>query len=278
MSLSRELQLHIEQLKEIRGILHAMKNLAFMQIHKLQRLKAAQSRVVANIERAARDFLHFYPELAASEDIAEHICILLGTERGFCGDFNDSLIKAIETASYSGIIAIGSRLSARLDGVNPAILAAIDGANVTEEVPVIINRLIDAINSLHGNDAGVKAASFLRLTVVYHDSASNRITRQQILPPFWQKSEQVFPGHPPTLNLKPADFFAELVDHYLFAALHEILYSSLMAENQRRQQHLDGAVNHLDEESKKLHRKSQLYRQEEITEEIEVILLNTENL
>ncbi|MEQ1531113.1 MAG: F0F1 ATP synthase subunit gamma, partial [Methylococcales bacterium] len=77
------------------------------------------------------------------------------------------------------------------------------------------------------------------------------------------------------LNLPPVDFFSDLVQHYLFAVLHEIFYISLMAENQRRLQHLEGAVKHLDDETSRLRRKAQIYRQEEITEEIEVILLNT---
>jgi len=57
MSLSRELQLHITQLKEIRSILNSMKNLAFIEIHKLLRFKAMQGQAVANIKRAALDFL-----------------------------------------------------------------------------------------------------------------------------------------------------------------------------------------------------------------------------
>jgi len=65
MSLSRELQLHITQLKEIRSILNSMKNLAFIEIHKLLRFKTMQGQAVANIERAALDFLDFYPGLAA---------------------------------------------------------------------------------------------------------------------------------------------------------------------------------------------------------------------
>ena len=61
---------------------------------------------------------------------------------------------------------------------------------------------------------------------------------------------------PPVLNLAPADFLIELSDHYLFAVLHEILYVSLMAENRRCVQHLEGAVKHLVEESDKLRRQS----------------------
>ncbi|MFI3158184.1 MAG: F0F1 ATP synthase subunit gamma [Methylococcaceae bacterium] len=277
MSLSRELQLHITQLKEIRSILNAMKNLAFMEIHKLQRFKAMQGQAVANIERAAFDFLNFYPDLAEADEDAAHICILLGTERGFCGDFNESLVNAIASQTYTGIIAIGSRLCNRLEGVTPAVMAMLEGANVAEEVSEIINRLIDTISS--NSEAMNEVASPFQLTVVYRDDTSNRISRRQVLPPFLQPPKQTFHyGNPPVLNLQPGEFFADLVDHYLFAVLHEIFYISLMAENNSRLQHLEGAVNHLDDETVKLQRKSQIYRQEEITEEIEVILLNAENL
>ena len=112
----------------------------------------------------------------------------------------------------------------------------------------------------------------MQLTVVYHDNMPNQITQRQILPPFpeQQVREHRRFGNPPILNLEPGDFFADLTDHYLFAVLHEIFYISLMAENHSRLQHLEGAVKHLDDETVNLRRKSQIYRQEEITEEIEV--------
>jgi F-type H+-transporting ATPase subunit gamma len=274
MSLSRELQLHIAQLKEIRSILNSMKILAFMETHKLQRFKTMQGLAVANIERTALDFLDFYPGLAAAEHNVAHVCILLGSERGFCGDFNESLINAIAAQACTGIIGIGSRLNNRLEGIATEVIATLEGANVAEEVPAVINRLVDAISALHG-----KSSTALQLTVVYHDNASSQVSQRQVFPPFAQPNQETpHYGHPPVLNLEPGEFFTDLIDHYLFAVLHEIFYISLMAENNSRLQHLEGAVNHLDDETVRLQRKSQIYRQEEITEEIEVILLNTENL
>lgn len=279
MSLSRELQLHITQLTEIRSILNSMKNLALMEIHKLQRLKTMQGQAVANIERAALDFLDFYPGPAAVDDNAAHVCILLGAERGFCGDFNESLINMIATGAYTGVIAVGSRLCNRQEDIAAEVIATLEGANVAEEIPAVINRLIDAIGSLHDGGTATKAVPALQLTVVYHDTAPNQIAQRQVLPPFpRQNGQTLHDGNPPVLNLEPGEFFADLLHHYLFAVLHEIFYISLMAENHRRLQHLEGAVNHLDDETVKLQRKSQIYRQEEITEEIEVILLNAENL
>ena len=147
MSQSRELQLHIAQMEEIRSILNSMKNLALIEIHKLTRFQTMQGQAVANIENAALDFLDFYP-LPVADDNATPICILVGAERGFCGDFNESLINAIAAEAYSGIIAIGSRLCNRLVDNPLEVIASIEGANVAEEVPAILNRLIDTISSL----------------------------------------------------------------------------------------------------------------------------------
>lgn len=279
MSQSRELQLHIAQMEEIRSILNSMKNLALIEVHKLVRFQTMQCQAVSNIENAALDYLDFYP-LPDAEDKVTSICILVGAERGFCGDYNESLINAIASDTYSGIIAIGSRLCNRLADYRHEVIATIEGASAAEEVPAILNRLLDAFSSLvssEGKNRRTNAVSELQLTVVYHDSIPGQISRRQILPPFPQQSQRKPAyGNPPLLNLEPGDFFSNLTGHYLFAVLHEIFYISLMAENQRRIQHLEGAVKHLDDETVNLRRKSQIYRQEEITEEIEVILLNSD--
>ena len=269
MSQSHELQLHIAQMQEIRSILNAMKNLALMEVHKLQRYQTMQGQVVAHIENAASDFLSFYPDLLIENINAKRVCIVLGAERGFCGDFNDSLLSAIAKQNYAGIIAVGSRLCDKLLD-DAKLIAAIEGANVGEEIPIILNRLCEVLSTIEHAET--------HLTVIYHDSDLNQIKQRQVLPPFTQV-QQIKPryGYPPVLNLEPSNFLANLIEHYVFAALYDVFYLSLMAENHSRLQHLEGAIKHLDDETVDLHRKSQIYRQEEITEEIEVILLNAEN-
>ena len=119
----------------------------------------------------------------------------------------------------------------------------------------------------------------MSLVVLYHDPDREHIVTTEVLPPFEQYRDAAprFP-HPPVLNLPPATFLAELIDHYLFATLHEIMYVSLMAENIQRVRHLEGAVQHLDDKSANLLHKSNALRQEEIIEEIEVILLSAASL
>ena len=277
MSQSHNLQVHIGQMEEIRSILNAMKNLAFIEIHKLSRFQTLQGMAVANIEAAAMDLLIFNPELAVEENHKQHVCIVVGSERGFCGDFNETLIAGVKDENYSGIITIGNRLINRLLEINRPIAAEIAGASIAEEVPAVINQLIETINTLPevGKVKGLNLPD-MRLTVVYHDFNAGRISQRPLFPPFQRQATAPF-KHPPDLNLKPGELYADLVHQYLFAVLHEVFYNALVAENHHRLQHLDGAVKHLDDETVTLRRKLQTFRQEEITEEIEVILLNSEN-
>jgi F-type H+-transporting ATPase subunit gamma len=60
--------------------------------------------------------------------------------------------------------------------------------------------------------------------------------------------------------------------------MHDVFYGSLMAENRRRLQHMEGATKRIQDKTARLQQKYNLLRQEEITEEIEVILLSNDAL
>ena len=278
MTRRRELQQHRHTLGEIRDIMNSMKTLAYMESRKLGHFLDAQRAVVAHIETMAADFLGFYPETLPRVEQATPVCLLLGSERGFCGDFNERLLGQLQShvREYSidtpRLIVTGNKLGNQLEG-DPQVLAFIDGANVVEEVGKTLALIINTLAELQAKE-GTAA-----LTVLYHDPAREQIITTEVLPPFerYRDSAPRFP-YPPVLNLPAAAFLAELIDQYLFAALHEIMYVSLMAENIQRVRHLEGAVQHLDDKSAKLLYKSNALRQEEIIEEIEVILLSAASL
>ncbi len=267
MSQSRALQQHITHLTEIRSILHSLKNMAFMDMHKLIKLRQAQSLVVQHIETVAADFLQFYPGLPEPDISMPLIVIIIGSERGFCGNFNESLIEQLTQASADSVIAVGSRLCARLQNTNIAF-TELSGANSSDEISQVLSSVSDAISKLHNQYA------LCNLSVLFHQDEHLSMTLKALLPPFKGIKRNSEYKNEPLLNLQPPQFLLELVDQYVFSSLQNILYTSLTAENNQRLQHLDNAVRHLDEANEKLHKKSQIYRQEEITEEIEVILLN----
>jgi F-type H+-transporting ATPase subunit gamma len=273
----RTLEQHRHSLAEIRGIMNSMKTLAYLETRKLARFLDAQQAVVSTIDAAAADLLSFHPDILPEAQAATPVFLLIGADRGFCGDFNRALLRRLESTRQSGpqgdpaVIAIGRKLHALLDR-DARVVARVDGAAVVEEITAVLNRLADEIISLQQQHAA------LEVFCIYHGSEDD-IVMQRLLPPFegLAHKPQSFP-HPPLLNLSPAALLVALTDQYLFAALHAMLYTSLMMENHHRVMHLEGAVKHLDDQSEDLARQSNTLRQEEIIEEIEVILLSAASI
>lgn len=279
MSKRMLIQKHLGTLNDIGGIMGAMKNISLMETHKLSRFLAHQHRVLAGIEAVAADFLAHHPEVGyRPEDATPDIIVAIGSQRGFCGDFNESLAQALRhhwrQGSSASALVVGRRLAAKL-GREPRISATLDGPSVAEEVQPVLQRLMDALGELH---ARADRNSPLTISVFAHREGENRVSARPILPaPEPGRTAPRF-AYPPMLNLPPAQFFTELARHYLWAQMHDVFYGSLMAENRRRLQHMEGAMQRMEEKSGELQRKYNLLRQEEITEEIEVIMLSNEAL
>ena len=273
----RELEHRRRQLTEIGEIMRAMKNLAMIETRKLSAFLEAQSEAVRCIETAASDFLSFFPLPTPVSSATRHIVLLIGSERGFCGDFNDALAKALSDRlarqPEAHFLVIGNKLNGRLSATLPENqLTAFDGASVAEDVPAILNRLAESIDRLH------RSGDDLELTVWFNRHESPDVQELTLLPPFKDLPPLAPPySHAPLLNLPANDYFLELTEHYLLAILHEIFHVSLMAENQRRVQHLEAAIRRLDDKTESLAKQANASRQEEITEEIEVILLGSQD-
>lgn len=277
MSRRHDLEHHRHGLDEVRGIMNSMKTLAYMETRKLARFVDAQRAVTESIEQVAADFLSFHADTLPEVGETTPVYLLIGTERGFCGDFNQALVQRLESMLDTQLpgrpvlIAVGCKLHTLLQN-DARVTARIDGASVAEEVPLVLGQIVHELSSLQ------ERHGMLSVYGLYHGGDYELVT-QRLLPPFQGQLRQLpQDAHPPVLNLSPAGFLIELTEHYLFAALHAMLYVSLMAENHNRVTHLEGAVRHLDDESSELARKCSALRQEEIIEEIEVILLSAGGL
>jgi F-type H+-transporting ATPase subunit gamma len=275
MTALREIERHLKSLGDIRGIMSSMKTLALLETRKLMRRLATQGRVVDSIKAAASDFRGFFPFTPSPPKDSPPVYLLFGSERGFCGDFNEALLDALPSPPSTDalrsplLLAVGRKLSSRLEG-DPRVAALLDGASVAEEVEQILNRLVGELTTLQ------QRYGAFSLTALYHNADDNGIQTAQVLPPFQEPPPPSRFGYPPRLTIEAETFFSELLDHYLFAALHAMAYTSLLAENHRRMVHLEGAIHRLEQDSAELSRKRNILRQEEITEEIEVIMLSVE--
>lgn len=272
MSQRHQLARHRHRLSEARQIMSAMQSLAFMESRRLRGFLEIQQQVVRGIDHCAADLLGFFPGVQPAPP-ERTLLLVVGSERGFCGNFNESLIQSLEDTlgpTYEGFVACGHKLCSRVER-HPQLLQTVEGAALMEEVDGALKRLTAVLASQGASSHA------LALEVIYQDPDAQEPVTRTLLPPFQNRPATVpRVGHAPEIYLPPAQLLGELAHHSLFATLHEILYRSLMAENQRRTRHLDGAVRHLDQSLERLTYRDNQLRQEEIIEEIEVILLNAD--
>lgn len=269
MARRRELERRLRALGDIETILGVMKNLALMEVGKLARILGAEHEMVASLEAAAADFLAWYPQQEPVAGKVFAVLLLIGSQRGLCGDFNDLLLAAIPGSDSNGAtplrIAIGAKLSM---GMQADI--HLDGPHAVEEIGTVVHGVLKAINRQLPTPSNDHS---LHLSALCHDPDSGVVGIRQLAP---------FAGHgepqeplalfPPQLNIAPAALFSQLTEQLLLASLTELFHRSLMAENRFRLNHIDGATRRMERRASELKRKQSLARQEEIIEEIEAIL------
>jgi F-type H+-transporting ATPase subunit gamma len=270
-----ELERRMGRLTEISEIMTAMKTMALIETRKFSRFMGHQRRLVESIEAACADFLAFHPEFRGGgrtvADGDRHVLILIGSERGFCGDFNEAIAAALAAfpKPEPRLVAVGRRLAGKLQD-HARLIEWLDGPNVAEEVRPVLDGLMDRLHRLH-----LEPPSWTRLSVLAHDPDGG-IATHSVLPFVPPEAPKL--AYPPRLNLDPAEFFAGLTEHFLTAKLPGLFYGSLMAENRRRLEHMERALGRMQTRIEDLGRRRNALRQEEITEEIEVILLSAESL
>jgi F-type H+-transporting ATPase subunit gamma len=267
MSGQAELSQRFARLNEISGIMTAMKSLSLVETKKLARFIGHQRRMLANIEAAAADFLSFYP-VEPVAGLQPTLLLVIGSERGFCGNFNEQVLAALEAlppwTSAPTLLLVGSRLAGKRRTDSGGTIE-LEGPTVTEDVPGVLNRVMDALHTASHQLSGTGAALF---TLAHGADRSPALKR---LLPFDPPPAPHF-AHAPRLQLAPPAFFAELLDQYLLAALYGLLYESLAAESRQRLAHMEQALDRLEDTIDQLAVKRNALRQEKIVEEIEVIL------
>jgi len=270
MSKRRDVQGRITSLNEIRTIMESMKNLSMMEIRKLARYHAAQQQVVNSIRQAFNTVRrHYAPDLLTQD--GPPVFLLLGSERGFCGAYNEQLIEMLKQQpgqQQAPVIGIGARLQAPLLQVH-ADAICLPGAAVADEVTPALTRAVATLNHLRQQQGP------LRVEVIYLDPDSHQ---PRCLPALPALETETKAGPEPLINLPPLRLLGELLEHYLFALTNAWFLAALVAENQRRIQHLDQAGHHLERQIDELGKRRNSLRQEEIIEEIEVILLSAESI
>ena len=281
MTKRSQLKEHLHTLEEIGNIMTAMKNLCSIEMNKITKFLLPQEKVIKTIQAVSSDFLSFYPIFPmAKQDANPVIYIIIGSERGFCGGFNDYVINQLESLKEQftdfnpALIVVGRKLALKM--INDSrIIATLDGPNAIEEIPAVILKILHSLEEI-SSQRHIDLQSW-QWDIIFNEEEQNQI-QTKIVQPFKELFSSNAPHFsiPPLLHLSHELFLAEFVDNYLFAMFHSIFYKSFFAENHQRLFHLNNSLDRLDSKQNTLKGYLNLLRQEEITEEIQIIMLSAE--
>ena len=271
MTSRHEILHRLKSLGDIANIMSSMKNLSVLEAKKLSHFQTTQARILQSYEDAAESFLAWYPLLKKFDGLHQTLILLLGSEHGFCSDYNDALLRAWnEYADNHPVVttwAIGRKLCDQIP--SNVQISPMQGPSVAEEIPTTLSRISEHLSRQLG---------ITNLVVISHQPNTTDVQIKSILPPFMDSPPlPAHTGYPPHLNLEPEIFFQKMVENYMIAVLHGLFFDALLAEHRRRVQHLEGALERIDEKREQFLSRSNELRQWEITEEIEIIMLSAED-
>lgn len=268
MTKARELGRQIDALDEIGQIIGAMRSLAFIEVRRLTDAADHRHEAMDAIESAIGDLVAHYPDALSAPTPDADVIIAVGSERGFCGDFNDAVANRLQELELDDerLLAVGSRLE-QLLRERHIEHRAMGGAAVVEDVPQTLSGMVTAIEELSRRDGD----GVFGLMLIHHDG-QGVLHERRILPMPELPSMPRWRGKP-DVQIKPRRLYETLVDHYVLTALNVSLLASLLAENHRRLDQMGSALDRLRDRLDDLGRKRRRARQEAVTEEIEVILL-----
>ena len=265
MSQRREVEARLALFDDLSGILGAMRSFALAELRRVGKREAAQQLVVQTLAEALDDLAEALPnEDAMPEGKADNdIWLLFGSVRGFCGSFNEDVLRYWQTRSgaQNPLILVGERLHGMLEGRDK--LQCIAGADGGLDAPAAIDRILAAIAELRGG-----GNSRFGLWACIRDEQGARGQRLWPLP----VARRLSGGYPPLTHAPLPEIACSVAEHYLFHSLLALLLRSIRVENHMRLMQMETALRHLERGSEEMQRQRNRLRQEEIVEEIELMV------
>lgn len=266
MSQRHELVQHSQSLADIDELLAALKSLALVESRRIAGFVQAQHEATHIVEQAFVDFATDHAHHLPRFDQADEVLCLIGSERGLCGTLNQRLLaQAAPLRDSAHLVLVGAQLGNAWSGPRAQ---RVSGANFSHDVGHVLLRLLATLAPLL---APPRHPTRLGLRLLYLDDQG--LVQRRLLPAPLPPATPAARSHPVMLRLPPEAYLHALLQEWLSMAVASALYEALLHENQQRLEHMEQARQRISDRRNELDSQANRARQEEITQEIELILL-----
>ena len=288
----KELKNQIDSVRSTRKITQAMKMVAASKLRRAQDIAESArpysekiANIMASLAAGMKDSDISLDLLLGNKDNSTHIIIAVTSDRGLCGGFNSSIVKAIKNkvnelkdinADYK-IICIGKKGADVLKGTfgeNVIIAENINEKNSYSLAEDISNELVKKLDN----------KEFGTCSVIYNQfkSVISQIVTEQSLIPCSIDSEEDNNGHENVINFEfepdEKEILSDLLPKNLAIQIYKAILESGAGEQGARMAAMDNATRNAGEMIDKLNLSYNRQRQAIITGELIEIISGAEAL
>jgi F-type H+-transporting ATPase subunit gamma len=272
MARIQEIATQIGSLKDLSGVIAAIRVMATVQMQQAEHALDAVRDYTEIIRRAFAEAALLVPEghVAASAQVpARPALVVFASEHGFCGGFNQALIRtAAETLQQSPnlhLLFVGSRgaLRAAEYGLYPHLtltmatdIAGINAAArrvAAELYRMFVAQTITSAEMLYIREAAGNHTSLERVALLPLETPQSSGNQSTLSP---------------LINMVPSRLRDEIAAEYVFAMLEGAALESFASENAVRFRTMQAAHESIQRKSADLNRLARRLRQETVTAEI----------
>ncbi len=269
----------LASLQELQSVVHTMKVLSAASIRQYEQAVQALGEYDRTVELGLHVVLRERqrpPEAAIPSGQRPLAAIVLGSDHGLCGRFNEDLAVFVQdrlptTAGHAPLLmVVGARMVARLEQAGLAVQAEFlvpgSAARIASCVQQILLK-IDAWRSAHGVE---------KVQIFYNRPQSGNLPRplsRTLLPVNLRRlhrlEEAPWPSQVlPTFSMEREQLFSALLRQYFFVILCRTCAESLASEHASRLAAMRSAEANLQDRVQELGRTLRRVRQGQITAEL----------
>jgi len=266
--------------QELRTLVRVMKSVAASQIAEYDQAVASIEEYGRCVTAGLKIIMQHQPrrESAPTGRLSRLGAIILGSDQGLCGDFNER-IADFAVAQMEELKVPAQSRSILVVGERPAHYLEYSGHRIESHLPFVGERLAVTRAILHvleWVEVWRLRRSIERISLFYNrptESATIEPVMQTLLPidPAWLErlATQPWPGRSiPTFSIDQNHLFAGLVRQHIFATLYRAFIESLASENTSRFRAMQAAQKNIDERLIELQAVHNRLRQSSITGEL----------
>jgi len=267
MKTTEEIQEKIKKFEDIGKIILSMKSIASLNVQNSQHQILSLRNYEEEITDSLKMLLSYYPNINLSFEKGKKAIIVYGSDQGLCGLFNERIANFVKNniKNYEGLIIIGKKLD---ETIQDNKLKSFSSPVNYEVIYSYASELLEYITEIY------VSGKINEIYVAYNQflGVGKYIPVYRRIIPFEIKREDVF-KFPPITDIKPEKILSNLIVEYIFSNIYRSYLESFLSENSVRLMNMNNASRTIEKSIKRLEIEKNYYRQEEITGEIQEILI-----